>query len=74
MKINPNPFANLPNDVRPRPDASQARLAFEAMLSAGAARKVFAPETAQSPLPPAVSNQPKTDTLSRPGRVLDIKV
>jgi hypothetical protein len=83
MKITPDLFTHVTPPPRPARDASQARLAFEAMLSAGAARQTIVargPEIApRAALPQrATSQAPAKDNgdtpLARPGRVLDIRV
>ena len=85
MKVNPSLFPQDGTPPRQNSDASEARRAFEAMLSASTART----RAAQAPLTaPVISkagaigqtsqDQNKETTvpkqLSRPGRVLDIKV
>ena len=86
MKINPNLPPPITGSIRPNGEISEARRAFEAMLSAGAART----RIEQSPIPAQASSLAKTAQISntvaasqpdttfapiaRPGRVLDIKV
>ncbi|NJR20583.1 MAG: hypothetical protein HC777_03415 [Hyphomonadaceae bacterium] len=81
MKIQPNPFANTPQTpARPNPQISpeispkisQARIAFEAMLSAGAARTQITPIPAKTGQ--TAQETPEQAPFSRPGRVLDIRV
>jgi hypothetical protein len=86
MKVNPNLFP--PNATPPRTsgDASEARRAFEAMLSASAARTrtiQAAPMLQDGVQTSAIRQATRTQTeeptnepqpLSRPGRVLDIRV
>jgi hypothetical protein len=86
MKVNPSLFP--PNATPPRSsgDASEARRAFEAMLRASAARTRAAQAPAISPDSTLVSTVRQTARLetteldnvpaplTRPGRVLDIRV
>jgi hypothetical protein len=86
MKVNPSLFPA--NSVPPRQngDVSEARRAFEAMLSASAARSrgiQSSSATQDGTLAIPVRNSGRLETalssempaqLSRPGRVLDIKV
>jgi hypothetical protein len=84
MDIKSNLFATpIQPSARPQRQASEARLAFEAMLSAGAARQTVSarPEPAQPVQISAhtnLSTPPSTEDapfpLARPGRVLDIRV
>jgi hypothetical protein len=83
MKITPDLFTQVTSPPRPARDASQARLAFEAMLSAGAARQTIvargaeiAPNVAlpQRATSQALSKDDVDAPLARPGRVLDIRV
>lgn len=86
MKINPNLLPLNAGSARPNGEISEARRAFEAMMSAGAARTRSAPS-----LIPAQANSTSNTTkmsdaivakqpdttfapIARPGRVLDIKV
>jgi hypothetical protein len=80
MDIKPNLFATQPPARTPR-QASEARLAFEAMLSAGAARHTIArsearPDASPSPVQstPSIPSDDALTPLARPGRVLDIRV
>jgi hypothetical protein len=86
MKVTPNLFPLNSTPPRQINEASEARRAFEAMLSASAARTR---ESQASPIPQesnlalavlktasVVTNEPDTaqTPLTRPGRVIDIKV
>jgi hypothetical protein len=72
MKVQPALFSTPPVSNRPITQNSPARLAFEAMLSAGAARQTI---PAQKEVAPQTGPVEPTDTpLVRPGRVLDIRV
>jgi hypothetical protein len=80
MKVNPNLFAAIP--PKSPNDAGDARRAFEAMLSASAARsklgqtsKLVESQTLVSPMATAAQDVAQVPpSLARPGRVLDIKV
>jgi hypothetical protein len=80
MKIQSPLFTNPPVAPRAPAQVSEARMAFEAMLSAGAARQTIAAPARVDVAPPQIF--PKTEPvpqsgeapLARPGRVLDIKV
>lgn len=80
MKIQTPLFTNPPIAPRAPAPISEARMAFEAMLSAGAARQTFAaPARVDAAPPPVIPNsepvpQSGEAPLARPGRVLDIKV
>jgi hypothetical protein len=80
MKIQAPLFSNPPVAPRAPTQASEARLAFEAMLSAGAARQTIAmpARVDVEPPQPSPNNEPNPPTgeapVARPGRVLDIKV
>jgi hypothetical protein len=82
MKITPDLFTQASPPARPAREASQARLAFEAMLSAGAARQTVivreeAPRATiqqSAPNTQLARNDSPDAPPSRPGRVLDIRV
>jgi hypothetical protein len=82
MEIKPNLFTTPATpSARSQREVSEARLAFEAMLSAGAARQTIAKTNspAQNVRSVAPSNtEIPTDEaqapISRPGRVLNIRV
>jgi hypothetical protein len=72
MKVQPSLFSTSAIPARPVTQNSAARLAFEAMLSAGAARQSVPARTeVAKPSPPA---EPAEAPFARPGRVLDIRV
>ena len=86
MKINPNLLPPNAGSARPNEEISETRRAFEAMLSAGAARNRIeqSPISAQASVTSktaqisntVAASQPDTTfaPIARPGRVLDIKV
>jgi hypothetical protein len=86
MKINPSLFSPNATPLRQSGDVSEARRAFEAMLSASAARTRATQAPALSPDSTLVSSVRQTARveltepeggqapLTRPGRVLDIRV
>jgi hypothetical protein len=82
MKITPDLFTQVTPPPRQAREATQARLAFEAMLSAGAARQSVAARVDQpvamrpaSPVNTQTATKDDVDApLARPGRVLDIRV
>jgi hypothetical protein len=80
MDIKPNLFTTPTTPpARALRQASEARLAFEAMLSAGAARQTIAKTNAPAQnvrsFAPSNAEVPNDEApLSRPGRVLDIRV
>jgi hypothetical protein len=82
MKIEPPLFSHTQIAQRPAP-SSQARLAFEAMLTANSARNRVTAQTLAPSLTPqdgatlAEKSAAKPSPIAqweRPGRVLDIKV
>lgn len=81
MKITPALFTQTTPAVRPAREASQARMAFEAMLSAGASRTVLTrdpenkvPAQTSSSTGEVTNNDSAEAPFQRPGRVLDIRV
>jgi hypothetical protein len=85
MKVSPNLFTPTSTTPRATGDISEARRAFEAMLSASAARsRVTQPmATPQDEMLVATPQPSRSDAktseaglapLARPGRVLDIRV
>ena len=79
MKVQPTLF-QIPSQPLATNDVSQARRAFEAMLTAGAARNQSPPiRPSFDTLAPTIDNGETASNetqalMARPGRVLDIKV
>lgn len=81
MQVDPPLFSRpIASTAPPAPKVSQARLAFEAMLSANAQRHVITPikqailsaASVKQTVPENTSNE--LVSIARPGRVIDIKV
>ena len=85
MKVNPSLFPQSAAPTRPNTEVSEARRAFEAMLSASSSRTRMASPAATSQdsatiaqvkqaSPKATEDASPQTRFSRPGRVLDIRV